>query len=761
MNQPPYAHSTADPDRSTWEPLAEHLREVGELAESKASPFGFGALARVAGRLHDIGKVSAEFQAYIGAGGDERVGGRGSVDHSTAGAREAVRLYPRVGKLLAYAIAGHHGGLPDADALSSRLDPDQRAIPDHAGWERHAGELPPERALMASTRSGAPPGFGLAFLTRMIFSCLVDADFLATETFYARARSEGAPDRGGGTPLPTLADRLREHLAGKRREDTELNRLRSEVLDHATSKAALEPGLFTLTVPTGGGKTLTSLSFALEHVRAHGLRRVVYVIPFTSIIEQTAQVFREALGSDADILEHHASFDWEAALPPRPTVAQADSGEGADGLSKLRRAAENWDAPVVVTTAVQFFESLFAARTSRCRKLHNLAGAVIVLDEAQTLPLHLLRSCLAALEELARNYGASVVLCTATQPALKKQDGFDRGLDIPAERELAPDPPALFRALKRVEVERRPGLTDDAEVAERFAQAPQMLCIVNNRAHARTLFEQVRAMDGAVHLTTLMCPAHRRSVLANLRERLKAGLPVRLVATSLIEAGVDIDFPEVWRALAGLDQVAQAAGRCNREGRPTLGRVVVFEPVDGKPPHALLIPQQSAEAVLRRHDDPLSEAAVHAYFRQLYWQRGENSFDAARLEGKPWPIMPAFSEGKSSLNYSFETIARVFRLIDEAMEPVVVPWDERARQVLGKIAASDRPARGDLRTLQQYVVPLPPKARADWLAQGVLAPVHASLGPALLRLNDLAHYDATTGIRLDDPTHRTAEENII
>ena len=354
-------------------------------------------------------------------------------------------------------------------------------------------------------------------------------------------------------------------------------------------------GLFTLTVPTGGGKTLASLSFALEHAVRHGLRRVVYVIPFTSIIEQTAEVFRQALNTSDDVLEHHASFDWE-----RAAEARRDDGEGPDGLAKLRRAAENWDVPIVVTTAVQFFESLFAARTSRCRKLHNLAGSVIVLDEAQTLPIPLLRPCMAALQELTANYNASVVLCTATQPALRQQDGFKNGFPIDDTRELAPEPKDLYARLKRVKVEHLTEPVTDETIAARFAEQPQMLCIVNSRAHARALFEAIRELPGAAHLTTLMCPRHRRIELAKLRERLKTKEPVRLVSTSLIEAGVDIDFPEVWRAAAGLDSIAQAAGRCNREGRAALGRTVVFEPAEAKPPKELKAFWQAARPVLRR-----------------------------------------------------------------------------------------------------------------------------------------------------------------
>lgn len=561
-----YAHSLAGRPLDEWEKLDEHASHVGEGAEERASAFGWGPAGRAMGLLHDIGKVSAEFQARIGA--DDEAAPAPRVDHSTAGARVATALYGPLGKLFAFGIAGHHAGLADGPDLLRRLDPAQTAIPDHAGWEAYA--RPPAMADFNGCQPMKPAahpgckGFEKAFLARMLFSCLVDADFVETERFYAEAEGRTV-ERGRFTPLTTLADHLQGHLATVRRNDTDVNRLRSRVLDHATAKAELPPGLFTLTVPTGGGKTLTSLSFAMEHARRHDLRRVVYVIPFTSIIEQTAEVFRRAIDTGDDVLEHHSGFDWEAELPRNARPAEADAGQGRDGLAKLRRAAENWEAPVVVTTAVQFFESLFADRTSRCRKLHNLARSVIVLDEAQTLPLPLLRPCLAALDELARNYGASVVLCTATQPAVRVQDGFKGGLDISADRELAPEPRTLYGALKRVTVERLASPVEDAVIEARFAHATQMLCIVNSRAHARDLFARIEGLPGAVHLTTLMCPLHRRAVLAGVRERLKAGEPVRLVATSLIEAGVDVDFPEVWRASAGLDQIAH--GGADRNGR--------------------------------------------------------------------------------------------------------------------------------------------------------------------------------------------------
>ena len=555
-----FAHSLSGRPESSWERLNDHLQATAELASRHADAFGWARVGDLLGRLHDIGKVSPEFQAYIR--NVQLAGSARRVDHSTAGAR-AANVYRSLSRILAYAIAGHHSGLADAATLNRRLDPGQ-PIPSFAGWEEQVGALPDLSALQPTWPM--PPterhkGFSAAFRTRMLFSCLVDADFITTEAFYAAAEGTTV-GRGNQFGPADLLARLHRFEAERAADTSALNTLRSEIRAHAVAKASLPPGPFTLTVPTGGGKTLTSLSFALEHAVHHGLRRVVYVIPYTSIIEQTADVFRKAVGTPNAVLEHHASFDWEGAA----SSLEWEGGQGRDAIARLRRAAENWDAPLVVTTAVQFFESLFAARTSRCRKLHNLAQSVIVLDEAQSLPLRLLHPCLAALDELGRSYGASVVLCTATQPAVRRaEDGFAAGLDLPTDRELAPDPPALYAKLRRQRIERLPSPVHDAELAERFAEQPSMLCIVNSRRHAWDLYGLIRHQAGAVHLSTYMCPRHRSLLLDTIKTRLRERLPVRLVSTSLVEAGVDFSFPEVWRAEAGT-RFGGAGGRSLQPG---------------------------------------------------------------------------------------------------------------------------------------------------------------------------------------------------
>jgi CRISPR-associated endonuclease/helicase Cas3 len=753
-----YAHSLPDEPLKKWERLSDHLTAVATRAAEFASIFGFGEIARLAGRLHDAGKLSPEFQAYIR---NERVSGG---DHSTAGASIAWKGYakhPPFATALAAIIAAHHAGLANGADLRNRLREAGNPPPD---WPDVVGALPPVSALVP-TQQGIPsevPGFAECFLTRMLFSCLVDADFLETERFYVEAEGN-AVQRGHHAPLEVLRDRLRAHMAKTcaRAEASSLNTLRAEILSHTVAKATLAPGLFTLTVPTGGGKTLASLSFALDHAVQHGLRRVIYVIPYTSIIEQTASVFRGALDAPDDILEHHASFDWDR------TANSSRDDEGPNGLAKLRRAAENWDVPIVVTTAVQFFESLFANRTSRCRKLHNIAGSVVIFDEAQTLPIPLLLPCLAALDELARNYHVSAVLCTATQPAIRKTDGLKAGLDIDAERELAPNPQRLYTALKRVAVERMPEPITDQVIAGRFAEQPQMLCIVNSRKHAQVLFSAVQELPGATHLTTLMCPRHRRKVLEEVRRRLKQGAPVRLVATSLIEAGVDVDFPEVWRAAAGLESIAQAAGRCNREGKLTAGRVVVFDAAEQKPPHEMMQRWQAAEAVFRHHpaDDLLGLDAVRTYFRELYWVKGDDALDAAMVQDRRG-ILPAIKERAGTRDFPFVSIAQAFRMIDEVMQPVIVPWredndDQEAESLLARIAVQDRPSSADLRKLQQYIVPIPERDRAVWLAAGVLVPVHPKLGDAMLKFADLAHYDTKTGVGISNIDFRLPEANVI
>lgn len=740
-----FAHSGETSDRRDWHPLAAHLKATGDRAAEFLAATGAGAFGRAAGMLHDLGKYTPEFQRHL-------AGTPIAAPHSTAGAQVAMTRYPSaIGKMLAFCIAGHHAGLANAAkgerslSLTERLA--ERVPSLDACWEDEIA-LDAIDPPQIAPRSREHIGFCAAMFVRMVFSALVDADYLDTEAYYADV--QGAPVRRGGHPsLTELARRLEDHLAAltARAPAGDVNDVRARVLQHVRTHADAPPGMFSLTVPTGGGKTLSSLAFALDHAVQHSLSRVIYVIPYMSIVEQTAAVFRDALqsGRDAEtdfVLEHHSGFEEERLA----------SRSGAD---KLRLAMENWDTPIVVTTAVQFFESLFARRPSRCRKLHNVANSVVILDEAQTLPLRHLRPCVAALDELARNWRTSVVLCTATQPALGVED-FREGFR--AVRELAPDPPGLTSELRRTRI-RSAGTLDDKALAERLRGIRQVLCIVNTRRHARDLYAVLADAEGACHLTTLMCAAHRRERLRDVCVSLREGKPVRLVATSLVEAGVDVDFPQVWRASAGLESIIQAAGRCNREGRARSADVFVFEPEDCEGHRAPPEVGQFADAartVMRGHDDPLAPEAVRDYFRELYWTRGDDGLDAKG-------IMRLLNERGATLDIPFETVARNFRLIETAMVPIIVPnplGGAEAPEASGLIRELERGERPGwiARRLQPYTVQIPPSVRNRLLAAGaarIVAEERFEQQFVVLTNTDL--YSPDVGLAWDDPTFRRAE----
>ncbi|HBP1081369.1 CRISPR-associated helicase/endonuclease Cas3 [Pseudomonas aeruginosa] len=715
--------------------MVEHLQAVARLAGEKAAFFGGGELAALAGLLHDLGKYTDEFQRRI-AGDAIRV------DHTTRGAILAVERYGALGQLLAYGIAGHHAGLANGreagerTALADRL----KGVDLPRLLETWHAEIElPDRLQPPPLKPRPGRGFfQLAFLGRMLFSCLVDADYLDTEAFYDRTEGRRSLREQARPTLAELRAALDGHLA-EFKGDTLVNLLRGEILAGVRGKANEQPGLFSLTVPTGGGKTLASLAFALDHALAHGLRRVIYVIPFTSIVEQNAAVFRRALGAlgEQAVLEHHSAFVDERR-------------QSLEARKKLNLAMENWDAPIVVTTAVQFFESLFADRPARCRKLHNIAGSVVILDEAQTLPLKLLRPCVAALDELALNYRCSPVLCTATQPALQSPD-FVGGLQD--MRELAPEPGRLFRELERVRVQAL-GSLEDAALTEQISRRDQVLCIVNNRRHARALYESLAELPGARHLTTLMCAKHRSQVLAEVRQLLITGEPCRLVATSLIEAGVDVDFPVVLRAEAGLDSIAQAAGRCNREGRRPLAEseVLVFSTAnsDWAPPEELKQFAQAAREVMRLHpDDCLSMAAIERYFRLLYWQKGAEELDAGNLLG-------LIERGRLD-GLPYETLASKFRMIDSLQLPVIIPFDDEARAALRELEFVDGCAT-IARRLQPYLVQMPRKGYQALQDAGAIQSVASErYGEQFMTLVNPDLYHHQFGLHWDNPAFVSSE----
>ena len=694
-----FAHSAEGLPESAWQVLKDHLDGVGALAAEFGRPLGMETAARVAGLLHDLGKYSPAFQARLR-------GSKTSVDHSTAGAAEILRTAEgpdgMIAQLIAYAIAGHHAGLPDRIGEIGSLDARVAAFAATELDLVWRAEITPQTRDLAPAGLAQPPAksweemaFRLSVLGRMIFSCLVDADFRDTELFY-----DAIATRRKDRSWPTLAERLPDllarfdaHMAAKTRTDSLVNQLRGEILVHVRARGSDDPGFFTLTVPTGGGKTLASLGFALNHARAHGLRRVIYVIPFTSIIDQTAAIFKSILGDDV-VLEHHSTIGEETRR----------ARESAD---KLKLAMEDWAAPIVVTTSVQFFESLYASRSSRCRKLHNIAGSVIVLDEAQTLPHKLLAPCVRMLAELTRGYGCSVVLCTATQPALDERHfAKPSPIALPLEgRELAPDPVRLARALRRVTL-REAGEMTNADLVAALTDEPRGLIIVNSRKHARELYAEAKAtgLGGLVHLTTRQHAADRRAILDEARRRLRAAEPCRVIATSLIEAGVDIDFPRVWRAEAGLDQIAQAAGRCNREGLrdPDASLVTVFKAPAYSIPNEIkgLIGDRSR---MRFHADWLSPEAIADYFGEVYWRLGE------RLDRDG--ILKMFMLSGVETDFAYRSAADAFRMIESGMLPVIIPPEGDFDKLVQKLSIPEVSSGALARELQSYVVQTPPKAQ--------------------------------------------------
>ena len=664
-----YAHIRQMEDGCVlYQTVQEHLEGTAALAERFAAAFGAASQGRIAGLTHDKGKYTDGFQNRLLHQGKR-------VDHSTAGAVECARM----GQIpAAFAVAGHHGGLlelgtrgdgPDSGTLMGRI---KRGAPD---------PVAPEYAREITLPAAEYPDFCNKniltdfFYVRMLFSCLVDADFLDTEAFMREKRTSGAQ------PMTELLARLNRYVAPWFPPKNELNCQRCEILSACRERGRREAqGLFTLTVPTGGGKTVASLAFALEHAVAAGMQRIIYVVPYTSIIEQTADVFREILGAD-QVLEHHSGVLYE-------------TGDHATAESiSMAQATENWDIPVVVTTAVQFFESLYSNRPAACRKLHHLAKSVIVMDEAQMLPVDHLRPCVHALSELSAHYGASVVLCTATQPALTPI--FREFQPELSPRELCPEELAVSPVFRRTTITCAGKLSWE-ELTKRLSGQHQALCIVNSRAGAQSVYERLSG-DGVFHLSTLMHPTHRRRVLAEIRRRLKNGERCLVASTSLIEAGVDVDFPQVFRELAGLDSMLQAAGRCNREGkRPREESIVTVFEAPVAPPPLFLTAIGAARVAMGAYPDLQEPDAIRLYFTELLKLKGENAQDVK-------DILPVISRG----DFPFPWVSEHFQMIDTDTKTVYIPGTDQG-PLLEQLRMGWR-SRDLFRKLAQYAVSVYPQ----------------------------------------------------
>ncbi len=713
-----YAHSLAGEPPEKWQPLEEHLRNVANLAARFARPFGGKDWGYQAGINHDIGKGTKAWQAYL-----RKANGivdeftkflDGHPNHAAEGARMLYARSQQAGKILAYCLAGHHGGLPNWHDIGRAALREKLAVPPAKISFPYV--QPKLTETLPFVPDGERFGFQLQFFTRMIFSCLVDADFLDTERFLDPQRAER---RAVYPEITELHRRFwKEFDALRAGADPELNvnKQRESVLADCQVAAGNKPGIYTLTVPTGGGKTLASLAFALNHAFKHGKKRIIYVIPFTSIIEQNARVFRQMLGDNA-VLEHHCNFltddkDWRHKL-----------------------AAENWDAPVIVTTNVQFFDSFYANRTSRCRKLHNVANSIVIFDEVQAIPVEKLKPCLEVIKELSANYGVTTLLCTATQPAISSSENFPAGLRI--DSEIIRDVPALFANLKRTE-EHFIGTLNETEVAARLMEHNQVLCVVNTRKQALDIFSAMPESDENIHLSALMHPAHRSKKLEEIRRRLRPenNLPCRVVSTQLIEAGVDVDFPAVFRAVAGIDSIAQAAGRCNRNGLHTTPCLVsVFAFPENRDCSFFKQAAQAAEKLFPRFAGRFTEPeCVRDYFEEYFW-RNEQRMD---MDGILADCRKAVM-GEIQL----KDLAR-FQMIQSATVPVIIAIDEEAVRLVNSLEHVEHKG-GILRKLQQYTVQIYPfqlEEIRDWLE---------NQPPGVWVLRSAELYSDTTGLKCTSP----------
>lgn len=691
QNQPTetfYAHTREGQGEATWERLEDHLQAVAVRAQEFAEGFGAGTWGNAVGLWHDLGKFRPEFQARLR-------GDRTQVEHAGAGAALAMAKHDSRGLPIAFAVAGHHSGLAncksqgdsDRTPLLERVENNRSVLRDLSAVvpstisQVEVPELPKWLAMLGDSDARL---LSAEMFVRFLFSALVDADRLCTEHFLEPGKRDGGT-HDSLTDLSDLLDEQIESVAARADSASRVNQTRANVLSACRMAAEQPQGVFSLTVPTGGGKTLSAMSFALRHAVHHDLRRVIVVIPYTSIIEQNARIYATALGAD-NVIEHHSNLDEAKAYEQSPEIEQ-----------RRQLATENWDAPVVVTTTVQFFESLFSANPSRCRKLHNVANSVLVLDEVQTLPPGLLVPILDVLRELASHYGCSVVLSTATPPALSQPD---LSFGLAGIREIIPNPASLAAELRRVSVvwPQAGEIISYPAVADLMGQHPRVLAIVHLRRDARQLAELLPP-SGRYHLSALMCAAHRLQVLATIKQALKAGELCRVVSTQLVEAGVDIDFPVVYRALAGLDSLAQAAGRCNREGRLTdengraaPGQFIVFR-AETKPPRGVLrTALEGTEGLLAAHGDQLdllAPATFTEFFKGLYFKSDK---DAAGIQTK-------------RRDFNFADVDREFRMIDDYAVPVVVPYGYAVQRV-------DRyrhsPTRESRRALQPYIVQIAP-----------------------------------------------------
>lgn len=685
-----------------------------------ARAFGAGEWARLCGLWHDIGKYSPKFQQHIiaSSGFDETVRDPGKVDHATAGALLAKEELKGLCLPVAYCICGHHSGLMDyfGDGGRSNLDfhlssQCQHYLDDIQQFIHKDISLPTLPMPNFDNNNRNPKAWHL--WVRMLFSCLVDADWLDTERFM---KPEDFNARGHYCSLKQMKPVLDTYLSHleKTAAKTKVNAIRAKVQDACREVGALPQGIYSLTVPTSGGKTLSSLLWAMEHAMKHDLKRIIIAIPYTSIVTQTAERLRKIFGED-NVIEHHSYADFDN-MPD-------------DKRRKMKLATENWDAPIIVATNVQLFESLYSNKTSRCRKLHNIAKSVLILDEVQTLPAENLQPIIDILGSLSKYMGTSILFTTATQPAFTGKIGSGlakfEGLE---SKEIVHDVDKLFEEMRRVKIVFEPESFSYDSLAQRINESEQILCVVNTRGEAQQLYNALPDKGHTFHLSRMMCQQHISDELEIIKERLKNGEPVKVISTQLIEAGVDIDFPVVWREMAGLDSIAQSAGRCNREGRLEQGLVHVFQLKDTRLRGIMAKAADSARDLLDSgEDDFLNPNTAKDYFRLFYAKL--NDTDKSGITDSLYKQCP-----------DFEQAANAFHMIDDNTLTVYVPYSEEGERLKEELRQGEYTAQL-MRKLQRFSVNVPISKRDDIERMGVL-----KLSDYTYVLPDCSNYDNSTGL---------------
>lgn len=736
MDKKMIAHVRKNEDGTWAEPqsLMEHLEGTAKRAQCNAAKFASGEWGKALGLNHDTGKGRVVWQEYLvdksGYGYDEDVhleGKSGKILHAIYGARLAEEVFGKgIGRILAYGIAGHHAGLPDWSSAEGAGQASLEFQEKQAkGWE----EIDPSLVEMLRALPALKPpwnfasGLDFSLWIRMLYSCLVDADFLDTEAYMDRGKHE---QRENFCSIKELSDKFNQYLTENFSldkvppEKKEISETRTDIRNKCVQMAEEPQGIFSLSVPTGGGKTLSTLAFGLKHAMKHNLQRIIYVIPYTSILEQNADVFRKAVGAD-QVVEHHSSLDIDEVS------------------TQARLAAENWDAPIMVTTSVQFFESLFAAKPSRCRKLHNIAKSVVILDEAQLLPAEFLEPILETMQLLTEHYHVTFVISTATQPAFGERKDF-KGLKNIREI-MGPNDEVrkLYASLKRNTVIfpeniRTPSSWE--KIAAELTQYGQVLCVVSDRKSCRELYRLMP--KGTIHLSGLMCGQHRSQVIEKIKRKLENKEPVRVISTQLVEAGVDFDFPVVYRALAGLDSIIQAAGRCNREGILEMGKVVIFVPPRKAPVGILRKAAESAAGMVSSGVDPLAYDVFERYFSELYWKvKPLDKYDICRL-------LDPQANGMQECSIYFRTAAEKFKIIDDSQIKTIFVRYGQENELIDRLKAQG-PDRRLLRQLQRYTVNIYNQSFYEMLDRGALEEVY----PGMYALASDIDYSDQIGLKID------------